>query len=72
MDLGHSLLNLVDVDGSGWTVVGISNLWGHETSLDVNQPCIGSRSTAMGDGEHASTFNMPELWDRLQVADCND
>ncbi|KAF3501588.1 hypothetical protein F2Q69_00043343 [Brassica cretica] len=33
---------------------------------------FGSRSTAVGNREHASTFNMPELWDRLQGADCND
>ena len=26
----------------------------------------------MGDGEHASTLAMPELWNRLQGADSND
>ena len=26
----------------------------------------------MGDGEYASTLAMPELWNRLQGADCND
>ncbi|KAF3519963.1 hypothetical protein DY000_02061095 [Brassica cretica] len=26
----------------------------------------------MGDGEYASTLVMPELWNRLQGADCND
>ena len=26
----------------------------------------------MGDGKYASTFDMPELWDRLQGADCYD
>ncbi|KAF3489719.1 hypothetical protein F2Q69_00052809 [Brassica cretica] len=31
-----------------------------------------SKSTAVGNGEHASTFDMPELWDGLQVADYND
>uniref|UniRef100_A0A0D2ZRD6 Reverse transcriptase zinc-binding domain-containing protein n=1 Tax=Brassica oleracea var. oleracea TaxID=109376 RepID=A0A0D2ZRD6_BRAOL len=30
------------------------------------------RSTVMGDGEYASTLAMPELWNRLQRADCND
>ncbi|KAF3567185.1 hypothetical protein DY000_02011646 [Brassica cretica] len=36
--------------------------------------CIafGDRSTAMEDGEYASTLAMPELWNRLQGADCND
>ena len=33
---------------------------------------FGSKSTAVGNGEHASTFDMPELWDGLQVADYND
>uniref|UniRef100_A0A0D3AMJ2 Reverse transcriptase zinc-binding domain-containing protein n=1 Tax=Brassica oleracea var. oleracea TaxID=109376 RepID=A0A0D3AMJ2_BRAOL len=27
---------------------------------------FGSRSSAVGNGEHASTLNLPELWDRLQ------
>ncbi|XP_048591584.1 uncharacterized protein LOC125576203 [Brassica napus] len=37
-------------------------------------PCFafGGRSTAMGDGEYASTLAMPELWNRLQGADFND
>ncbi|KAF3594907.1 hypothetical protein DY000_02026407 [Brassica cretica] len=26
----------------------------------------------MGDGEYASTLAMPELWNKLQGADCND
>ena len=26
----------------------------------------------MGDGEYASTLTMPEFWNRLQGADCND
>ncbi|KAF2532343.1 hypothetical protein F2Q70_00031379 [Brassica cretica] len=36
--------------------------------------CIafGGRSTAMGYEEYASTLAMPELWNRLQGADCND
>ncbi|KAF3607735.1 hypothetical protein DY000_02047929 [Brassica cretica] len=33
---------------------------------------FGSRSTAMGDGEYASTLAMPELWNRLQGTDCNN
>ena len=32
---------------------------------------FGSRSTAVDNEEYASTFNMPELWDRLG-ANCND
>ncbi|KAF2552656.1 hypothetical protein F2Q68_00034818 [Brassica cretica] len=31
-----------------------------------------SRSTAVGNGEYASTLNMLEIRDRLQAADCND
>ena len=33
---------------------------------------FGGRSTAIGDGEYASTLAMPELWDWLQRTDCND
>ncbi|KAF3542882.1 hypothetical protein DY000_02005490 [Brassica cretica] len=33
---------------------------------------FGSRSTAIGDAKYASTFDMPELCDRLQGADCYD
>ncbi|KAF3553239.1 hypothetical protein F2Q69_00016567 [Brassica cretica] len=33
---------------------------------------FGSRSSAVGNGEHASTLNLPELWDRLQGTDSND
>ncbi|KAF3560395.1 hypothetical protein F2Q69_00015177 [Brassica cretica] len=33
---------------------------------------FGSRNSAVGNGEHASTFNLSELWDRLQGADSND
>ncbi|XP_048623890.1 uncharacterized protein LOC125592615 [Brassica napus] len=38
------------------------------------QACVafGGRSAAMGDGEHASTLAVPELWNGLQRADCND
>ena len=41
----------------------------HSTRISL---AFGSRSTAMGNGEYASTFNMSELWVRLQGADCND
>ncbi|KAF2550483.1 hypothetical protein F2Q68_00035207 [Brassica cretica] len=33
---------------------------------------FGSRTTAIGDGEYASTFVMHELRDRLQGAGCSD
>ncbi|XP_048615701.1 uncharacterized protein LOC125588412 [Brassica napus] len=70
MDLRQLLIALVDVDESGWIVGRTYNLWEHETLLDVNQRCI--RSAAMGDGEHASTLAVPELWNGLQRADRND
>ena len=59
----------MDLDGQWWE---------HSTYGDVElysawiSFAFGSRNTAVGNGEHASTFNMPELWDRLQGADCND
>ncbi|KAF2574293.1 hypothetical protein F2Q70_00003667 [Brassica cretica] len=52
--------------------------WEHSTSADKKlhstriSLAFGSRSTAVGNREYASTFNMTELWDRLQGADCND
>ncbi|KAF3581700.1 hypothetical protein DY000_02033749 [Brassica cretica] len=33
---------------------------------------FGSISTAIGDGEYASAFDMPELLDKLQGADRHD
>ena len=72
MDLGQLLLILVDVDGLGWAVVGTFNLWGKELHSARISFAFGSRSTAVGNREHASIFNMPELWNRLQGADCND
>ncbi|XP_048620199.1 uncharacterized protein LOC125590614 [Brassica napus] len=41
-------------------------------SNEENQVLSLGRSTAMGDGEYASTLAMPELWNRLQGADFND
>ena len=52
--------------------------WKHSTYGDTKFSstgisfAFGSRSTAMGDGEYASTFDMPELRDRLKGDDCND
>nr|VDD49207.1 unnamed protein product [Brassica oleracea] len=40
MDFGHLLLNSVDTNGYGWTVVGTFNLWEQGISLDANQPSI--------------------------------
>ena len=65
MDFVQPLLDLVDVDGSGWTVVGTFNLWDKKLLSTRISLAFGGRSTAMSNGEHASTFNMPELWDRL-------
>ncbi|KAF2620657.1 hypothetical protein F2Q68_00038813 [Brassica cretica] len=55
MDLGHLLLNSVDVDEYGWTVVGTFNLWEQGISLDANQPCI--RKWKHWDGRWRICFN---------------
>ena len=52
--------------------------WEHSTYGDTEfssmgiSLAFGNRSNAMGDGEYASTLAMPELWNILQGADCND
>ncbi|KAF2576578.1 hypothetical protein F2Q70_00004507 [Brassica cretica] len=56
MDLGQLLLILVDVDELGWTVVGTFNLWGKKLHSARISFAFGSRSTAVGNGEHALSF----------------
>uniref|UniRef100_A0A0D3E7G7 Reverse transcriptase zinc-binding domain-containing protein n=1 Tax=Brassica oleracea var. oleracea TaxID=109376 RepID=A0A0D3E7G7_BRAOL len=62
-----------------WMLMGLDGQWWkHSTYGDTKFSstgisfAFGSRSTAMGDGEYASTFDMPELRDRLKGDDCND
>ncbi|KAF3524333.1 hypothetical protein F2Q69_00050187 [Brassica cretica] len=57
------------IDGQCWEHSIYGNKEFHLTRISF---AFGSRSTAVGDGEYASTLNMPELRDRLQEADCND
>ena len=52
MDLGQHLLISVVAAGLGWTVGKALN-------------ALEGRSTAVGNGEYVSTFNMSEFWDRL-------
>ena len=65
MDLGHLLLNSVDadgMDGQWWKHSTDGNKEFHSTRISL---AFGSRSTAMSDGEYASTLNMSELRDGL-------
>ncbi|KAF3558684.1 hypothetical protein F2Q69_00011740 [Brassica cretica] len=57
------------MDGQCWEHSTYGNKEFHSTRISF---AFGSRSTAVGDGEYASTLNMPELRDRLQGADCDD
>ena len=72
MDLGQLRLSLVDLDG-------LDGQWRkHSTDGDKKfhstrvSFAFGSRSSTMGNGEHALTLKLPELWDKLQGADSND
>ena len=33
---------------------------------------LGIGSATMGNGEYDTTFDLSEVWDRLQGSDCND
>ncbi|KAF2584749.1 hypothetical protein F2Q70_00035604 [Brassica cretica] len=57
------------MDGQCWEHSTYGNKKFHSTRISL---AFRSRSTAMGDGEYASTLNMSKLQDRLQGADCND
>ncbi|KAF2594605.1 hypothetical protein F2Q70_00044126 [Brassica cretica] len=57
------------MDGQCWEHSTYGNKEFHSTQISLS---FGNRSTAVGDGEYASTLNMSELRDRLQRADCND
>ena len=57
------------MDGQCWQHATYGDKKFHSTRLSL---AFGSRSTAMGDGEYASTLNLPELRDRQQGADSND
>ena len=72
MDLRQPLLSLVDVsglDGQWRELSTYGDIKFHSTRISL---AFGSRSTSVGNGEYASTLNMPELWDKLQGADCDD
>ena len=43
-----------------------SPLWEHELSMARVYLAFRSGSTTLDDGEYASAFNMPKIWDRLQ------
>ncbi|KAF2570337.1 hypothetical protein F2Q70_00002378 [Brassica cretica] len=60
---------LMGLDGQWWKHSTYGDTKFSSTGISF---AFGSRSTAMGDGEYASTFVMPELRDRLKGADCND
>ncbi|KAF3523984.1 hypothetical protein F2Q69_00049496 [Brassica cretica] len=51
------------MDGQCWEHLTYGNKEFHSTRISL---AFGSRSTAVGDGEYASTLNMSELRDRLQ------
>ncbi|KAF2534188.1 hypothetical protein F2Q70_00031517 [Brassica cretica] len=59
----------MSLDGQLWEDPIYGDTKYHSTRISF---AFGSRSTAMGDGEYASAFDMPELWDRLQGADRHD
>ncbi|KAF3566550.1 hypothetical protein DY000_02015531 [Brassica cretica] len=54
--------------------MGLDGQWGQHTSYGDQKyhstrisSAFGTRSTAMGNGEYASTLDMSELWDKLGV-----
>ncbi|KAF3558065.1 hypothetical protein F2Q69_00015965 [Brassica cretica] len=59
----------MSLDGQWWKHSTYGDKKFHSTRISL---AFGSRSTAVGNGEYASTFNMPELCDRLYGVDCND
>lgn len=64
--------NSMVVDGFG-RILWENPIYG-DAKLKKARDCftLGSGSTAMGNGEHATTFFMSEFWDRLQWSNCDD
>ena len=56
------------VDGQWWEH---PTYGGKESHAARVTPAYRIGSTAVGNGEHAPTFDMPELWNGLQGDDCN-
>ena len=65
LNLSNICMIDVDVDEYGWTAWKGLTYGGTKPLSTWITVAFRSRSTAIGDGEYASTFNMPELWDRL-------
>ena len=69
MGHGHPQHSSAGVDGFGLTAWGMFNLWRHKIIYGESLPCIQKWQHYIGDGEYASAFEMPEVWDGLQGFD---
>ncbi|KAG5393275.1 hypothetical protein IGI04_023238 [Brassica rapa subsp. trilocularis] len=52
--------------------MGLEGQWKKHLTAGDKKFQSTSRSSAVGNGEHASTFNLSKLWHRLKGADSND